>query len=204
MSADERFIAKGEEIICPVSQLPLAGEHNEQNVLAACALTQGWVELDRLTQALSSFQGLAHRFEQVAEVGGVSFINDSKATNLGATMAALVGMSPDKQVVLIAGGDAKGVDLAPLSALLESRVHHLVALGQDGAQLIQLAESVGVAGTLVASMKEAVDVSHRVARQGNTVLLSPACASLDMFVSYADRGEQFVRAVRKLETGEAI
>jgi len=200
ISAEQRFIAKGEMLICPVSQLPLAGEHNEQNVLAACALTRDWVDLGRLTQALASFRGLAHRFEQIAEIGGVNYINDSKATNLGATMAALVGMSAGKQVVLIAGGDAKGVDLAPLSALLESRVNHLVALGQDGPQLLRLAESVGVPGTLVATMEEAVEESHRVARQGDTVLLSPACASLDMFISYVDRGEQFVRAVRKLDS----
>ncbi len=203
VSADQRFIAKGEMLICPVSQLPLAGEHNEQNVLAACALTQDWVELSRLTQALASFQGLAHRFEQVAEIGGVNYINDSKATNLGATMAALVGMSADRHVVLIAGGDAKGVDLAPLSALLETRVNHLVALGQDGPQLLRLAESVGVSGTLVATMEGAVEESRRVARQGDTVLLSPACASLDMFASYVDRGEQFVRAVRRLDSVEA-
>ncbi|MCR9261517.1 MAG: UDP-N-acetylmuramoyl-L-alanine--D-glutamate ligase [Pseudomonadaceae bacterium] len=199
ISADQRFIAKGEMLVCPVSQLPLAGEHNEQNVLAACALTQDWVELSMLSQALASFQGLAHRFEQVAEVGGVNYINDSKATNLGATMAALVGMSADKHVVLIAGGDAKGVDLAPLSTLLETRVNHLVALGQDGPQLLQLAEAVGVTGTLVATMQDAVEESRRVARQGDTVLLSPACASLDMFASYVDRGEQFVRAVRNLD-----
>ena len=203
ISADQRFIAKGEMLICPVSQLPLTGEHNEQNVLAACALTQDWVELGQLTQALASFQGLAHRFEQIAEIGGVNYINDSKATNLGATMAALVGMSADKHVVLIAGGDAKGVDLAPLSPLLETRVNHLVALGQDGPQLLQLAESAGVTGTLVATMEDAVVESCRVARQGDTVLLSPACASLDMFTSYADRGEQFVHAVRNLDAVQA-
>ena len=202
ISADERFIAKGEDLICPVSQLPLAGEHNEQNVLAACALTQGWVDLNDLPRALASFQGLAHRFERVALLDGVTYINDSKATNLGATMAALIGMSPDKQVVLIAGGDAKGVDLSPLSALLHSRVMHLVAIGRDGPQLVRLAESVGVSATLVTSMLDAVEVSRHVARQGDTVLLSPACASLDMFISYVDRGEQFVRAVRNLDVAE--
>ncbi|XOV84316.1 MAG: UDP-N-acetylmuramoyl-L-alanine--D-glutamate ligase [bacterium] len=202
--ADERFIARGEALICPVSQLPLAGAHNEQNVLAACALTQGWVEPARLAQALASFRGLAHRFEKVAVVNGVTYINDSKATNLGATMAALVGMSSDKQVVLVAGGDAKGVDLAPLSVLLESRVRHLVALGQDGPQLLKLAQTVGVAGDLVSSMDEAVQLCHGVARPGETVLLSPACASLDMFASYVDRGEQFVRAVRRLDVAGSL
>ncbi len=198
LSVGERYVAKGEELLCPVSQLPLAGEHNEQNVLAACALTQQWIELGDLVPALVSFEGLAHRFQHVATADGVSYVNDSKATNLGATMAALVGMPAQNQVVLIAGGDAKGVDLTPLCALFESRVHHLVTLGKDGPAIRELADSVGVTNELVDSMPAAVQAAKRASRAGDTVLLSPACASLDMFASYVDRGEQFVQAVLEL------
>lgn len=198
LSAGERYVAKGEELLCPVSQLPLAGEHNEQNVLAACALTQQWIDLGDLVPALVSFEGLAHRFQQVATAEGVSYVNDSKATNLGATMAALVGMPAQNQVVLIAGGDAKGVDLTPLSSLFESRVHHLVALGKDASKLRELADNVGVTSELVDSMRAAVQAAKLASRAGDTVLLSPACASLDMFASYVDRGDQFVHAVLDL------
>ena len=148
-----------------------------------------------LPAGLASFTGLAHRFQRVAGHDGVTYINDSKATNLGATAAALAGMPASEQVILIAGGDAKGVDLGPLAPLLTGRVRLLVCMGKDAAQLAAIAKAAGVAASFADSMAAAVNTAFDHARRGDTVLLSPACASLDMFTNFAERGERFAAAV---------
>ncbi len=134
----------------------------------------------------------------MASADGVAFINDSKATNLGATIAALEGIPANNQVILIAGGDAKGVDLQPLARVLVDRVRHMVTLGQDGPLLAQVARSAGVPTTPVKYIEDAVVFGAQLARGGDMVLLSPACASLDMFANYAQRGDAFAQAAREL------
>lgn len=197
--AGERYFAHGDELICPTSQFSLSGAHNEQNALAACAVVDGWFAANKISTALASFAGLAHRFEAVAQIAGVSYVDDSKATNLGATVAALGGMPAANQVVLIAGGDAKGVDLSPLLSLLRGRVKQLVTLGQDGPQLMQLAAKADIPAVACSGMVEVVAAARGAASTGDTVLLSPACSSLDMFSGFAERGNQFAAAVRDLD-----
>ncbi len=202
--AGEDWLSRGALPICPVRSVALTGRHNTENVLAACALIYDLASahldeadvVQKLAELLPAFRGLAHRFEQVADHQGVRFINDSKATNLGATQAALHGMDKANQVVLIAGGDAKGVDLRPLTAEFAGRVKHLVVLGAAAGQLSAIGEAAKIPVDVVADMPEAVALATRAAGPGDVVLLSPACSSLDMFTSFADRGEQFAQAAR--------
>ncbi len=194
-------LCRGMQPVMPADELPLPGDHNLLNALAVCALVEPWVELAVLPAALRTYRGLAHRFEQVAEHLGVTYVNDSKATNLGATMAALEGLPTEDQVVLIAGGDPKGVDLSPLAGLLPGRVKHLVCLGMAAPELAEIARTAGVSHALCTDMAAAVAESARAAVSGDLVLLSPACASLDMFSSYSERGDQFAAAARALSEG---
>lgn len=192
-------LGRGEDMLCAIGDLPLKGGHNVANMLAACALVDGLVKDATLVAGLATFAGLEHRFVEVAVVDGVVYVNDSKATNVGATAAALEGLDPVPRVILIGGGDAKGADLAPLADLLKSRVRHVVALGKDGAALTRVAADAGVEAELCDDIARAVARAAAVARPGDMVLLSPACSSLDMFENYADRGNQFARAVHRLE-----
>jgi UDP-N-acetylmuramoylalanine--D-glutamate ligase len=148
-----------------------------------------------LLQALATFGGLAHRAQWVADVAGVHFVDDSKGTNVGATVAAVSGMAGP--IVLIAGGDGKGQDFAALGAAFRGKVRHVVLIGRDASRLA--AALAGVCGTEFApDMPSAVRAARAAARPGDTVLLSPACASLDMFRDYAHRGEEFAASVRSL------
>ena len=190
-----RTLQKDGEALCRVDELPLVGRHNELNVLAACALVDDQLTPEQMRQGLRSFRGLKHRYEKVCEMGGVAYINDSKATNLGASLAALESLPRTGRVILIAGGDAKGADLSALANVLRARVRHVMCLGQDAAQIADIARSADVPNTFCASLEAAVALSHELARAGDTVLLSPACASLDMFDSYEQRGDCFTHAV---------
>lgn len=201
-SDHKAHLARGHALICALDDLPLAGAHNHQNVLAACALVDTFVAQDSLAQPLMMFDGLRHRFEKVAEIDKVAFVNDSKATNPGATLAALKGIPKRNQVILIAGGQAKGADLQPLKTVLKDRVRHLFTLGSDGPQLEGLALQSGIMTTAVSDIEQAVILAKRLAGPGDLVLLSPACASLDMFISYAERGDRFTEAVRAINTVE--
>jgi UDP-N-acetylmuramoylalanine--D-glutamate ligase len=146
--------------------------------------------------ALESFPGLPHRSEWIADVAGVRYIDDSKGTNVGATTAAVAGMPGP--VVLIAGGEGKGQDFTPLAHAFRGKVRHVVLIGRDAPALAAALEGVCATET-VASMQEAVIAATRVARHaGDTVLLSPACASFDMFRDYGHRGDVFAAAVRAL------
>lgn len=192
--------------IVPVSALGLVGVHNHTNILAAMALVQAVVpdvalSDERLLDVLRHFGGLPHRAQLVGTVDGVRFINDSKATNVGAAVAAIVGMTTP--LVLIAGGQGKGQDFAPLAEALVGRCVGVVLLGQDQAVIAAALEAQpGVTGPVrrVNSMAEAVQVAADMAPSQATVLLAPACASLDMFESYADRGQKFVAAVAALSS----
>jgi UDP-N-acetylmuramoylalanine--D-glutamate ligase len=193
----QTHLFRGEVPFMPLEELPLAGTHNALNVLAALALVADTdVSLESLAFGVSSFRGLPHRCERVAEIRGVSFIDDSKATNVGATLAALEGLDSTgkKHLVLIAGGDGKGADFSPLKSAVAQHVKAAILLGRDAPILAQtLAGEVPIAR--VETMEQAVAAAMRAAEPGDAVLLSPACASLDMFANYAARGFAFAAAV---------
>ena len=147
-----------------------------------------------MVRTLTSFKGLPHRTELVEESGGVAWINDSKATNIGACVAALSGT--DQAVILIAGGDGKGQDFKELRMVVASKVRALILMGRDAPKLhAALADLVET--RMVASMKEAVSAARALARPGDVVLLAPACASLDQYKDYQERGRMFAEEVRK-------
>ena len=197
----EVYLALGAQMLCPTRDLSLPGRHNWFNALVACALVADLVNPAEAVKSLSNFAGLPHRFQFVAEHQGVRYINDSKATNVGATVAALEGFAENASVVLIAGGDAKGADLAVLQDALVGRVKVIVALGQDGEAILQVGRSAGIAGEMVESLDAAVDRAAALAESGDTVLLSPACASLDMFTNFQERGTLFADRVKAMTRG---
>ncbi|SDI42109.1 UDP-N-acetylmuramoylalanine--D-glutamate ligase [Ferrimonas sediminum] len=182
----------GAVAIMPVAEMALVGQHNQANALAAMALaTAVGIGHDAMRQALRQFGGLAHRCQTVAVKRGIHFVNDSKATNVGATLAALEGLAEfPGRLHLIAGGVGKGADFSPLAPVFASRLASLFTLGQDGPSLAAL-----FAGAVQCdSMESAVRRAAAVAVEGDMVLLSPACASLDMFANYMKRGDSFQRA----------
>jgi len=189
-------LARGRKTLLPVSRLRLRGRHNYANALAALAMIEALgLEPRHCLEALASFAGLPHRAEWVAERGGVQYINDSKGTNVGAAVAAINGM--DQPVVLIAGGDGKGADFAPLVAAARERVRAAVLLGRD-APLLEAALSGACATARVADIEAAVAEAARLAQPGDCVLLSPACASTDMYSDYRERGQRFAAAAQGL------
>jgi UDP-N-acetylmuramoylalanine--D-glutamate ligase len=191
------WFARGATRLMPVDELRVPGRHNAANALAALALghAAGW-PLAPMLDALRHYSGLPHRTQPVGERRGVTWINDSKATNVGAAVAAIEGLPGT--LVLIAGGDGKGAEFGPLRTALSGRARAAVLLGRDREALA--AALAGVCPTvLVDDMDEAVAAAAGLARAEDTVLLSPACASLDMFASYAARGEAFAQAVGRLD-----
>jgi UDP-N-acetylmuramoylalanine--D-glutamate ligase len=193
----EAWLAQGDQKLMRASQLRVAGLHNAANALAALALTHA-IDLPYapLLHALAQFEGLPHRVEKVAEIDGVVFYDDSKGTNVGATVAALNGMR--QKVVLIAGGDGKGQDFTPLRSAVAARVRAVVLIGRDGDKIAQSIEGSGVPMQRARTMEEAVRMSLAAAREGDAVLLSPACASFDMFRDYEHRARVFIQAVKEL------
>jgi UDP-N-acetylmuramoylalanine--D-glutamate ligase len=178
------------------NDLRLEGVHNQANALAALALGYAvGLEIPAMCKALKKFKGLAHRMQKVSEIGGVNWVNDSKATNIGACVAALQGY--ERPVVLIAGGDAKGADMRDLVSEVKAKAKSVILMGKD-AKLIGDALGDYAPVFYVANMREAVKVAEQQAHPGDIVLLSPACASLDQYKSYADRGNKFVEAVMEL------
>lgn len=195
---EEIWLAQGARALMPVTEMKIAGLHNATNALAALALARSiGIAYEPLLAALREFKGLSHRVEWVAKVGGVDYFDDSKGTNVGATCAALAGL-PQK-VVLIAGGDGKGQDFAPLREPVAHNARAVVLIGRDGPQIGAVLQGTGVPVLSAKTMEEAVGLSHDYAQNGDAVLLSPACASWDMFRNYAHRAEVFIAAVRGLE-----
>lgn len=189
-------LARGAEVLVPAARLRIRGRHNLANALAALAMAEALgLEPAKLLDALARFPGLPHRAEWVAERGGVAWINDSKGTNVGAAVAAIGGM--EGTIVLVAGGDGKGADFAPLAAAARDKVRVAVLLGRDAPALARVLADV-CAIVRVGGIEEAVAEAARVARPGETVLLSPACASTDMYSDYTERGRRFAAAVRGL------
>ncbi len=191
-----RSLASADAALLAVAELGVRGRHNELNALASLALAhEAGCARERWYETLRDFKGLEHRCQTVAVIGGVTFINDSKATNLGACVAALEGLGEARRhIVLIAGGDAKNADLAPLRDVVGRFVRWIITLGKDAAAV---ADAVGDAAPIrrVATMNEAVAAAHEIARAGDLVLLSPACASLDMYTNFEARGRDFADAV---------
>ena len=191
-------LSLGNKKLLSVDELKIRGRHNLQNALAALALAHAAdLPLDSCVEALRAFEGLPHRTRFVARINGVDWINDSKATNVGATVAALTGL-PGKKV-LIAGGLAKGADFAELCPVVQQHCRAVVLLGKDREHLLA-AMPEGVPLEMVADMAGAVQAASELAQPGDTVLLAPACASFDMFDSFEHRGEVYTAAVRQLAT----
>jgi len=190
------WLARGEEPIMPVSGIRMDGRHNVMNTLAALALGEAaGLPRDAMIEAINEFRGLPHRMQLVANTAGVRWYNDSKGTNVGATLAAID--SAEGRVVLIAGGDAKGADLSPLGSAMREKGRGAVLIGRDAPRLREVLQSI-VPLEQAADMQEAVRFAARMAQPGDSVLLSPACASTDMYRDYQERGEHFVKAVRGL------
>jgi UDP-N-acetylmuramoylalanine--D-glutamate ligase len=196
------WLCAGEKFLLPATDLKLKGRHNLSNALAALALGYAIeLQLESMARSLKNFTGLPHRCEWVTDINGVDWINDSKGTNPGATIAAIEGLSTGDDIVLIAGGDGKGADFSKLAEVVPDRVHTVVLIGRDANRIATSLE--GLASICYAtSMENAVNVAARLARPGNKVLLSPACASFDMFTDYQHRGEEFRQAVNRLHRNE--
>lgn len=189
------LMRRGEQLM-PVSQMKIKGLHNAANALASLALGEALeLPMPAMLAELASFPGLPHRSQWVANVNGVTYINDSKGTNVGATIAAVSGMAGP--LVIIAGGDGKNQDFAPLADAFRGKVRHTVLIGRDAEAVARALEGVSTSETC-ASLEDAVRAAARAAKPGDTVLLSPACASLDMFRDYTHRGAVFTQAVKEL------
>jgi len=198
--------------LMPADALRIRGIHNASNALAALALCRACgLPLAPLLHGLREYAGEPHRVELVASIEGVDYYDDSKGTNVGATVAALEGLGKafageDQQIVLIAGGDGKGQDFAPLALPASRYVRAVLLIGRDAPLLRAAIEPTGVPVFDLAGLPEAVRRAAGLAKAGDAVLLSPACASLDMFTNYAHRAQVFVDAVREiaLEKGQEI
>jgi len=192
----EQWITFGEGLILKTSEMKLKGRHQQINAIVACAIGDIFqLPRERMRQVLINFKGLAHRTQIVAEIDGVVYINDSKGTNVGATIAAVTGM--DAPVVLIAGGESKGADFSELKTTLLGKVKNVILIGRD-AGLIEKAIASQIPVIRAVSLVAAVKQASEIAQSGDCVLLSPACASFDMFDNYQHRGEVFVDAVKDL------
>ena len=203
IEANGTWLSSGKRKLMPVSDLKVQGQHNVANALAGVALcTNIGIEKSAIIQTLRQFKGLPHRVEWVANIKDVDYYDDSKGTNVGATCAAIKGMTKNgkpQKVVLLAGGDGKGQDFSPLLEAVQANARAIVLFGRDA----PLIEAVLLVSELpiydAIDLREAVAIAHKIASKGDAVLLSPACASFDMFKNYVHRAEVFIEAVKKLE-----
>jgi UDP-N-acetylmuramoylalanine--D-glutamate ligase len=197
---DKMWLTQGKNHLLSTTQLIIKGQHNYLNALVALAITRLLeIPLQPILDALKKFTGLPHRLETVAEYNGIQWINDSKATNIHATLAALSTFkgSKEKHLILIVGGIHKSGDLLELKPLVIQHVKHMIVLGRDGAQFKKAFEHY-LSISDAKHLKQAVQIASNFATQGDIVLLSPACASQDMFKDYAERGEEFKTQVKLL------
>lgn len=193
---DTEYLMYRQSPLMPLAELPLEGRHNASNALAALALGVAvGLDMTAMCSALKVFKGLDHRMQRVAHKHGITWVNDSKATNIGACVAALEGY--DRKVILIAGGDTKGADMTELTPVVQDKAKSVVLMGKD-ANLIEQALVGCVPVYRVENMVQAVQIAASLASDGDSVLLSPACASLDQYKNYQDRGNQFAQAVLAL------
>jgi UDP-N-acetylmuramoylalanine--D-glutamate ligase len=190
------WLTRRSERLMPVAAMKIKGLHNAANALASLALGEALgLPMPAMLEELATFTGLPHRSQWVADVRGVTYINDSKGTNVGATVAAVNGMAGP--LVMIAGGDGKNQDFIELAGVFRGKVRHTVLIGRDAAAVGAALKGVCTLETC-ASLEDAVRAAAKVAQPGDTVLLSPACASLDMFRDYTHRGAVFTQAVKEL------
>lgn len=196
---NDLWLMCGSTALIKATELPIVGLHNTINALAALALCRAiGLDFAPLLNALRSYKGLPHRVEWIAQINQVSFYDDSKGTNVGATVAALAGLA--QKVVLIAGGDGKGQDFTPLSAAVASNARAVVLIGRDAASIAAVLNNTGIPLLNAATLEEATSMAFSLAKPGDAVLLSPACASLDMFRNYVHRAEVFVQTVNTLKS----
>lgn len=196
------YLAYGFKPLLPAAELKIKGRHNIENALSALAIgdAAGW-NLEGMLEALKNFAGLEHRCQWLAAIEGVDYFNDSKGTNVGATVAAIDGLGGDNNVVLIAGGVAKGAEFSDLKKSVQQSVKTAVLIGEDAKAIAATLE--GACEIIFADdLAAAVASAKEQAAQGDLVLLSPACASFDMFKSFEDRGQQFADLVSVLETSQ--
>jgi UDP-N-acetylmuramoylalanine--D-glutamate ligase len=187
---DGAWLARGGELVMQASRLALVGRHNALNALAALALASSVAKIGRpVFDALAQFRGLPHRMAPVADAGGVLYIDDSKGTTVAATKVALEGIG--RPAILIAGGDGKGQSFAPLAASVERGCRAVLLIGRDAAQIAHALAATRVPVEQVQTLERAVARAIELAQPGDAVLLSPACASLDQFRDYAERGNRF-------------
>lgn len=193
----QSYLAFGDKALMPVADLPVGGNHYVANALAALAIGYGFgLGFEPMLGVLKTFKGLPHRCQLVRERNGVKWFNDSKGTNVGATQAAISGLgaSLNGKLVIIAGGLGKNADFSPLLPILQQYARHIVLIGEAATELADLiGDSVPL--SFAASMPEAVTQAEQAAQPGDYVLLSPACASFDMFKSFEHRGEVFTQSV---------
>ena len=194
----EMWLCRGGKQLIAERELKLGGRHNTANALAALALGEAaGIDLNAMLETLRCFTGLPHRTQWVCEHDSVNWYNDSKGTNVGATIAAIEGLQVDNKLILIAGGLGKGADFSPLRDAVKDKVRLVVLIGEDAVKIEQALQQI-VPVMLANSMQEAVQIAADLAHPGDSVLLSPACASFDMFKGYEHRGEMFMDAVRAL------
>jgi UDP-N-acetylmuramoylalanine--D-glutamate ligase len=200
-------LMRGSKALLATTEMKIAGLHNAANALAAMALCEViGVPQSAMIKALGEYKGLPHRVEWVADIGHVAFYDDSKGTNVGATYAALQGLvSPNdsKKIVLIVGGDGKGQDFSPLKEIVAKNARAVVLIGRDAGQIETALNGTKVALMKADSLEAAVKAAYGLAKAGDAVLLSPACASFDMFRNYVHRAEVFVQSVKGLAAEEA-
>jgi UDP-N-acetylmuramoylalanine--D-glutamate ligase len=194
---DGVWLMRGAEPLLALDDMKLAGRHNAHNALAALALCEAiGLPLDRCVGALRDFTGLPHRVETVLDAGGVRFIDDSKGTNVGATVAAIEGLG--RPLAIILGGDGKGQDFAPLGPVCARHARFCALIGRDAPAIAEVLTAHGVSHRSFATLEEATRAAFAAAQAGDAVLLSPACASLDMFRNYAHRAEVFITEARRI------
>jgi len=191
--SNKTWLAKGDECLLAVDEMKLSGKHNQANALAALAMG----EIVGLKQAamlavLREYTGMAHRTQWIAAIEQVDWYNDSKGTNVGATLAALEGL--EGPIVLILGGQGKDADFLPLRTAVKNNVRAVILIGEDATIISAVLDGV-VPEMHAVSLENAVELAAKIARSGDKVLLSPACASFDMFKSYQARGDEFMRCV---------
>lgn len=197
-NGDELWLMEGDRPVIKTSELVVSGLHNAANALAALAICRALeLPMESLLTALREFRGLPHRMEKVAAFNGVTFFDDSKSTNVGATVAALNGMK--KNVILIAGGDGKGQDFSLMRDAVTHNARAVVLIGRDAGIIATELKDCGVPLHFAVTMEDAMQKSFLLAQAGDVVLLSPACASFDMFRNYIHRAEVFVAAVKDIE-----
>ncbi len=185
--------------LMPADALRIRGRHNAVNALAALALAQAaGCALAPMLYGLREYRGEPHRVEPIGMVNDIEYFDDSKGTNVGATVAALTGLGADRRIVVILGGDGKGQDFSPLAAPVARYARAVVLIGRDGPQIRAALQGSGVPMTDAASMEEAVQAATQRAQAGDAVLMSPACASFDMFTGYEHRARVFHEAVQTL------